>query len=317
MACQQIYTSPTTGNPRGRSGIHDRSWILLTSMTWDDPLMYQWVRLVAPFAAQACACMFDRDWSKAWTWMFVANQPDIHTLARFCTHGPGTHQSIVGVKLPDGSFLSCCTAEYLPSLAHALAALIRPCVGSGSSERPLADWQQALPPKLSWPSSTSKTEDGGGLPSTALHMVRLSQDKLVALRSRWFKLVSDTKHCFKITAALTSGCKEPPLSDTDLQPYIEDLLHMLGCPPGDHLLHRMPGQPFRLHLRHKLAAFLGDPVAKFLTELPFGVPLGVNEPLTPSPAWPVHTGVISHPEPSVECLDAWKSAQDHPDIVKI
>lgn len=194
---------------------------------------------------------------------------------------------------------------------------IRPCVGSGSSERPLADWQQALPPKLSWPSSTSKTEDGGGVPSTALHMVRLSQDKLVALRSRWFKLVSDTKHCFKITAALTSGCKEPPLSDTDLQPYIEDLLHILGCPPGDHLLHRMPGQPFRLHLRHKLAAFLGDPVAKFLTELPFGVPLGVNEPLTPSPAWPVHTGVISRPEPSVECLvDAWKSAQDHLDIVE-
>ena len=26
--------------------------------------MYQWVQSVAPFAAQSCACMFDRDWAK-------------------------------------------------------------------------------------------------------------------------------------------------------------------------------------------------------------------------------------------------------------
>ena len=61
--------------------IHDRSRILLspvdqqegivilekpsTSMTWDDPHMYQWDKSIAPFAAQACACMLDRDWAKA------------------------------------------------------------------------------------------------------------------------------------------------------------------------------------------------------------------------------------------------------------
>jgi len=73
------------------AAIHDRSRFLLsavdqhpglvilenpaTSMTWDDPLMYHWVQAVAPYAAQACACMFDRDWLKAW--MFVSNRPDI------------------------------------------------------------------------------------------------------------------------------------------------------------------------------------------------------------------------------------------------
>ena len=47
-----------------------------------------------------------------------------------------------------------------------------------------------------------------------------------------------------------------------------------------------------------------------------GVPLWVNEPLKPSPAWPVHEGVVSNPEPLVVCHDSWKSASDHPSIVK-
>ena len=63
------------------AAIHDRSRILLsevdkkgglailenpaTSMTWDDPLMVQWVHTVAPFAAQASACQFGKDWAIA------------------------------------------------------------------------------------------------------------------------------------------------------------------------------------------------------------------------------------------------------------
>ena len=73
------------------AAIHDRFRILLsevdkrgglailenpaTSMAWDDDLMSQWVHTVTPFAAQASACQFGRDWAK--TWMFVANRPDI------------------------------------------------------------------------------------------------------------------------------------------------------------------------------------------------------------------------------------------------
>ena len=147
-------------------------------------------------------------------------------------------------------------------------------------------------------------------------MLRPSHDKLAALRSRWFRRLSDTKHCFKITAALTSGCKHPPLSDVDLQPYIDDMLEVLDCPPGDHLLHIPPGQPFRLYLWHTLAQFLSDPDADFLLDLAKGVPLGVNEPLKPSPAWHVYDGVVSDPEPLLVWHDSWKSAADHPAIVE-
>ena len=62
------------------AAIHDRSRALLsevdqhgglvilenpaTSMTFDDRLMFQWIQTVAPFAAQASACQFGKDWSQ-------------------------------------------------------------------------------------------------------------------------------------------------------------------------------------------------------------------------------------------------------------
>ena len=169
-----------------------------------------------------------------------------------------------------------------------------------------------LPSKLQWPQVHQRIEDGGGLPCSALHMSRPTSDPLVSLRSHWFKRLSDTKQCLKIVAALLSGCKEPPLSQEELAPYIDDLIELLGAPPGDHLLAVPSGQPFRLHLWHRLASFLGDSDAQVLLDLVQGVPLGVNEPLTPSPAWPTHTGSVADPEPLLQCSDSWKSAQDDP-----
>ena len=97
-------------------------------------------------------------------------------------------------------------------------------------EVPLEHWQQMLPPRLQWPVPVTRVEDGGGLPSTAFHMTKCMADRLVKLRSQWFKRLSDTKHCLKITAALISGCREPPLSQQELQPYVEDLWTVLSAP---------------------------------------------------------------------------------------
>ena len=150
----------------------------------------------------------------------------------------------------------------------------------------------------------------------AQHMQPQRHDKMAALRSRWFRRLSDSRHCLKITAALLSGCKEPPLSEDELKPYLEDMLEILDCPPGDFLLDISPGQPFRLKLWHRLATFLRDPDADFLLQLPTGVRLGVNESLTPSPAWPQHSGMLPEEVPLQDCSDSWKSAQDHPEIVQ-
>ena len=284
-----------------------------TSMTWDDPLMYEWVHATAPYGAQASACKFGKDWAK--TWMFVSNRPDIFAVACSCDHLPGQHQSIVGARLPDGTFLSRLTAEYPVLLAEALASIISPYVSHDGHVLPLHNWRDILPSQLEWPLHQSRVEDGGGLPSTACHFSAGSKDPLQHLRKRWFTRLCDSKHCLKITAALTSGCKGDPLSSDELSPYISDLLDFLGLPPGDHLLTVPPGQPFRLDLWLAMARHLQDPDGEFLSMLKTGVPLGVNEALSPSPAWPTHAPCDTMPEPLVDHIDAWKSARDHPDIV--
>ncbi len=68
-------------------------------------------------------------------------------------------------------------------------------------------------------------------------------------------------------------------------------------------------------LWHQLACKLQDPDADFLLQLVGGVRLGVNETLTPSPAWPSSTASIDEPVPLLTCDSAWKSALDHPDVV--
>ena len=230
--------------------IHDRSRILLSavdrhaglvilenpssSMTWEDRLMYDWVHAIAPFAAQACACQFDKDWAKAW--MFVANRPGISFVARSCPHPSGTHEAIVGVRLPDSTFKSRLTAEYPAQLAQALAHIIRPYLTTGHPVLQVSEWHTILPKQLTWPQPLGRIEDGGGLPSSALQVAPLGHDRLATLRSKWFRRLSDSKQCLKITDALLSGCKEQPLSQHELKPYIDDMLAELDCPPGDVLL---------------------------------------------------------------------------------
>ena len=150
--------------------------------------------------------------------VFVANRAEIFAVAKSCPHAFGVHQQITGVRLADGTFFSRLTAEYPQELADALATVIAPFVTKGNTVLQLDNWRSVSPHKLQWPASTHRIEDGGGLPSTA-HV-----DPLVSLRSRWFKRLSDTKQCLKIVAALLSGCKEPPLSQEELAPYVDDLI---------------------------------------------------------------------------------------------
>ena len=173
--------------------------------------------------------------------MFVANRAEIFAVAKSCPHN---HDEHCRVRMADGTFFSRLTAEYPPALAQAFAEIIAPYLSTGNVALPLESWTTILPTKLQRPTPHQCIEDGGGLPSSAFDMARLPKDPLESLCSRWFKRLSDTKQCLKVVAALQSGCKEPPLSKDELAPYVADLLETPGCPPGDHLLHVPPGQPF-------------------------------------------------------------------------
>ena len=65
-----------------------------------------------------------------------------------------------------------------------------------------------------------------------------------------------------------------------------------------------------------LAIAMSDPDADFLDMLQAGVPLGVNQPLHPSPAWPINSDCTSEPIPLQDCTSAWKSARDHHSLVQ-
>eukprot|EP00435_Cladocopium_sp_Y103_P037977 s465_g10.t1 len=249
------------------SMVHDRARLLLsavdrsnglvilenpaTSMTWLDELMSQWVHSCAPYPAHASACQCDTDWAK--TWCFVSNKPQIAALARLCTHAPGTHESVVGVRLPDGSFKSRLTAEYPGPLAAALAKMIGEFATHSGLHQKLDRWEDHLPIKLTWPSVGRRIEDGGGLPSSALCLAPLHIPGIPVmqkLRLRWFHRLCESKDCLRIVAQLRKGEKAPPLSDLEIQPYLQDFLHLLGVAEHpDEFLHVTPGQPFRLRLR--------------------------------------------------------------------
>ena len=311
--------------------IHDRSRFILpainrggglsilenpgSSMTWLDDQMVSWVHSEAPFAAHARACQFDVDCAKVWC--FVPNRPEISILARFCPHGPKAHLSIAGQRLPDGTFLSRLTAEYPPLLAALLATLVGQFTSCQRKFLTLSQWRSMLPVHVQWPLLQSRVEDGGGLPSTALHVGSTGGSIFDQLRKSWFQRLCDSRDSLKIFAHLQQGSRDPPLNESELSPYIDDLIHLLGL--DDHacdVLSVTPGQPFRLKLWKHLAIAMSDPDADFLDMLQVGVPLGVNQPLHPFTAWPINSDHTSEPIPLQDCTSAWKSARDHHSLVQ-
>ena len=190
-------------------------------MTWLDDMMSDWVHTVAPYAAHASACQFGQDWAK--TWCFVGNKPQIGGVARSCCHLPGTHESVVGVRLPDGSFKSRLTAEYPQQLAAALASIIAEFTTHSGQVRRLGTWRQHLPHSVQWPDHAHRIEDGGGLPSSALSVIPRGISVMKELRKKWFRRLSDTQNCLRIIAKLRTGHSGPPLNADELQPYLHDL----------------------------------------------------------------------------------------------
>ena len=174
-----------------------------------------------PFAAHASACQFGQDLAK--TWCFVSNKSQIEGVACSCDHPPGTHESVVGVRLPDGSFKSRLTAEYPQPLAAALARIIAEFTTHSGQVQPLRSWRQTLPQKIQWPDSLHRIEDGGGLPSSALSVLPRGVSLMKELRTKWFQRLN----WLRIVAKLQTGHPGPPLHADELQPYLMDFLEVL------------------------------------------------------------------------------------------
>ena len=84
-----------------------------SSMAWLEPENIQLLREWAAHCAHVPACQHGMDFYKSWA--LCATFPGIATLGGTCSHPPGSHRLIAGVK-NNGQYLSASTAQYpLPS----------------------------------------------------------------------------------------------------------------------------------------------------------------------------------------------------------
>jgi hypothetical protein len=92
------------------------------------------------------------------------------------------------------------------------------------------------------------------------------------LRKRWTSRLLQTGLHKHVLAHFATGSKEPPLSENQLQVFLDDVPEFLDLPDSTwaSALQVAPGQPFRLGLWKLLLREMGDPDLPFLDELHTG-----------------------------------------------
>ena len=86
-----------------------------TAMSWQEPVVQQYIEQQSCSCVCIAACCYGKDWLK--TWMLAATYSAVSQLACACTHPRGSHQQIAGAISSSGQFLSRDTAEYPAQLA--------------------------------------------------------------------------------------------------------------------------------------------------------------------------------------------------------
>ena len=162
-----------------------------SAMSWQEPVVQQYLQQEACSCVSIAACGYGRDWSK--TWMLASTFSDIEKLAWSCPHPKGTHQQIAGALSPEGHFLSRDTAQYPPLLAEKLAELILPLLTTNGISIALSHLDQYLPVK-SLADPPFPRQDGGGFASKADWSAQHSyEDCFKTLRQNFFSHIMDNR----------------------------------------------------------------------------------------------------------------------------
>ena len=134
----------------------------------------------------------------------------------------------------------------------------------------------------------------------------------------WVSRLLDSGLHQRISSRLLSGSKEEPLSESELQHFLDDLrafLHVDADDTWSSLLSVLDGQPFRLNLWHCLALLCGDSDSDYFHVLREWVPLGVGSVIPQCRVMHPPAPPDSVRLPLQHCESAWKSAIDHADFV--
>ena len=286
-----------------------------TAMSWQEPVVQQYIEQESCSCVCIAACGYGKDWLK--TWMLAATYSEISQLACACTHPQGSHQQIAGAISSSGQFLSRDTAEYPAPLAAEFARIVLPLLTTHGDDLDLVTVQGMLPVKdISSPPFAR--QDGGGFPSQADWSTSHNfSDCFQVLRKNFFKQIMQDRLDQVILRAFQDRQDQPPFSPEQLAPFkvfMDEYLMAQGLVPNWTV---PPDQNLCLHILQHMCVCMGDPDVHLFQYLIDGVPLGIHEKIAPSGCFPVqpHSADFDPPLLTVHHTN-WSSAEDDPETVQ-
>ena len=285
-----------------------------TAMSWDEPIVQQFVSQHACACISIAACGYGKDWHKHW--LLASTFTALSKLACACDHPPGSHQPIAGIRTESGQFLSRATAEYPEPLAKSFAQIILPLVSDNKLELSLDNYEKYLPTKNLNDPPFSR-QDGAGFPSQADWSSQHSfEDCFKVLRKNFFNEIMTHRLDQVILRAFNERWTDPPFASSQIQPFktfLEEFLLAQGIQPDWSV---PKDQQLCLVILQKLCMCMQDPDTALFPYLIEGVPLGIDEEIQPSHCFPIQVSDTPFEPPLLSVHHTnWQSAEDEPSIV--
>ena len=221
-----------------------------SAMSWNEPVVQQYISQQKCACISMAACGYGKDWHKYW--LFASTFHALSKMACSCVHPANSHQQIAGVRTQTGHYLSRDTAQYPPALANQFAQIILPLLSDQGQELNISNFEQYLPVKgVSSPPFVR--QDGAGFPSkgdwSGPHNF---EDCFNTLRKNFFNSILSARLDQTLLRAFNEQQSEPPFSDEQLQPFKRFLAEFLlaqGIQPDWSI---PPDQQLCLHILQKL-----------------------------------------------------------------
>eukprot|EP00435_Cladocopium_sp_Y103_P070119 s177_g34.t1 len=252
------------------------------STAWLEPVVRRFVKFCAFFLVNFPACAYNRNWRT--NWLLASTYPALKSLRAICQHAPDSHEQIVGVRNPDGSYKSRATAEYHAEMCGAIATLVSPLCASRAGQLMNLDQVQHVFPIKDLHDLPVSCEDGGGLFSEPDWSCpnRSTPDSLQALRQNWVQILLQSNLLTKLHSFFQSGVAQPPFDEQDLKPFRDSMNVFIQSHGLTANWDVRADQPMHLSIMAALSQIMANKDTTLFPMLLSGAPTGFNADIPPS-----------------------------------
>ena len=286
-----------------------------SAMSWQEPMVQQFIQQESCVCVSIAACGYGRDWHKHW--LLASTFADIARLACECSHPPGSHQTIAGAVSDTGHYLSRDTAEYPAELARQFGQLVKPLLTLNGISISLDQVEPFLPMKSATATPFAR-QDGGGFASQADWSSNHNfEDCFQILRRNFFRQIMHDRLDQVVLRSFLNKVETPPFSAEQVAPFksfLDEFLLAQGLEPN----WTVPkDQNLCLYILQHMCVCMNDPDTSLFPYLIEGVPLGIHENITPSGCFPLQAQEAEFDPPLLTVHHTnWSSAEDDPTTVQ-